>query len=216
MKYPGLMIFVALAGFGSIARADPAKLDVTIEGAKNGHFPIDSVACVADSSGKVGQTGKSISPGVAWTTGPAGTKSYALLMTDPDVPVTHGAPGSVTPADAPRQVLYHWILADIPVESTALAAGIGNNYSEVFGGEKIAISPDAGMNFAEYGYRGPCPPAGDLRPHHYNVRVFALDVAALAVPAPVEGKDFEALVAPHVLAEGVAVAAYATDPRVKY
>ena len=202
---------------GALAASAQTKLDVTIQGATSGHFPADSVACVGGANGGDSRTGKNISPGVTWSNGPAGTKSYALLMTDPDVPVSGGDPshpGAPIPVDAPRRVLYHWILMQIPATLNALPPGTGNKYSELFGGAILPMPPDAGQSFAEYGYGGPCPPASDLKPHHYRIQIFALDVTTLS--APLDGKSFEAALVSHVLAEGEASAAYATNPAVSY
>ena len=58
---------------------------------------------------------------------------------------------------------------------------------------------------------GPCAPWNDMRPHHYRIQVFALDVASLPLTPPFDGKAFEAAIKGHVLAEGEASGAYATN-----
>jgi len=203
----------------TLAAAAPAQLEVAIQNSIQGHFPADSVACLANPAGGVSRTGKDISPGVSWSAGPAGTKSYALIMTDPDVPVSGGdpsQPGTAISADAPRRVLYHWILMQIPATMTGLPPGTGNKYAELFGGPKPPMPPDAGQDFSEYGYGGPCPPVQDLKPHHYRIRIFAVDVVSFPNVAPIDGASFEAALASHLLAEGEADADYATNPSLNY
>ena len=203
----------------TLATAAPTQLDVAIQNASQGHFPADSVACTADPTGGVSRNGKDVSPGVSWSAGPPGTKSYALIMTDPDVPASGGDPSQPSapiPADVPRRVLYHWILLQIPATMTGLPPGTGNKYAELFGGPKTPMSPGAGQEFSEYGYGGPCPPVQDLKPHHYHIRVFALDLATFPNATPIDGASLEEMLASHILAEGEATAAYATNPSLNY
>ena len=94
-----------------------------------------------------------VSPQLSWTDPPAGTKSFALLVDDPDAPVGNW---------------NHWAMWNLPVTLRSLPEGVSktarlpNN-----GGEK-------GMNdFHKVGYNGPCPPAG--KPHRYYFKLFALD-----------------------------------------
>jgi Raf kinase inhibitor-like YbhB/YbcL family protein len=196
------------------AAAGPAQnIGVTIDGTENGHFPKEAVQCVPDGHGHSSETGRNVSPGVRWTAGPHGTKSYALVMTDPDVPTDMSAlnkAGITISPNAARQTLYHWILINIPGDRTHLSPGDGNVFAEIFGVPK-GNARGEGMNWYFAGYGGPCPPWNDMRPHKYRVRVFALNVAELPLKPPFEGKAFEASLSGHVLAQGEAQASYATD-----
>ena len=103
--------------------------------------------------------GSNVSPDLRWSGAPEGTRSYALTCFDPDAPTGSG--------------WWHWIAFDIPVDVTALPAGIG---------------PDAPFrqwenDYGYVGYGGPCPPPGPA--HRYVFTVYALDVAELGVPAGV-------------------------------
>jgi len=200
------------AMFFSVAVNAAGTLKVTIDGVENSHFPKDSVECVPDGHGRYASTGHNSSPRLRWTAGPEATKSYAVLMTDPDVPAdlsNLNKAGVTVPANAPRQIIYHWVLIGIPADRTHLSPGDGNVFAEVFGVPKGNAHGD-GPLFYEGGYSGPCPPWNDMRPHRYRVQVFALDVAPPLTP-PFDGKHFQAAIAGHVLAEGEASASYATN-----
>jgi Raf kinase inhibitor-like YbhB/YbcL family protein len=121
----------------------------------------------------MGCTGQNLSPVLRWSGAPAGTKSFALLLHDPDAP-TGGAGW------------WHWIAYDIPASTTELAKGAGKaNGSAMPAGAK-SVSNDYGTP----GYGGPCPPEGD-KPHRYVFTLYALSVDKLDVPkgahAPVVG-----------------------------
>lgn len=95
--------------------------------------------------------GRDLAPPLAWSDVPEGTRSFALVMDDPDAP--HGT-------------FTHWLLYDIPATTTALL--------EHAGGKALRNS----FGRAEYG--GPCPPPGH-GPHRYIFTLYALDVPALAM-----------------------------------
>lgn len=110
-----------------------------------------------------GCTGGNISPALAWSNAPEGTKSFALLMHDPDAPTGSG--------------WWHWVVYNIPAGTTSLPAGAGDP------GKKLlpAGAMQGRTDFGTAGYGGPCPPPG--KPHHYYIRLYALKVAKLDVPA---------------------------------
>ena len=110
-----------------------------------------------------GCKGGNVSPALAWSGAPPGTKSYALMVHDPDAPTGSG--------------WWHWIVWDIPAGTTALPTGAGNPHTRL-------LPPGAVQGRTDYGsvgYGGPCPPPGP--PHHYHFRLYALKVAKLEVPA---------------------------------
>jgi Raf kinase inhibitor-like YbhB/YbcL family protein len=127
--------------------------------------------------------GRNISPALQWHNAPAGTKSFAVTMSDPD-----GAKGLG---------VVHWVVYGIAPTATGIGAG-----------EAAPAGSMAGLNVTGGpGYHGPCPPVGDL-PHHYVVQVFALDLPPNAMPAGLK-KDalFEAIQG-HVLAASSTVLRY--------
>lgn len=170
-----------------------------------------------------------ISPGVSWSDGPQGTRSYALLMIDPDVPRDFNlinAPGVVIPIDAARIRVFHWVLVDIPASLSALAPG-AESEGLVPRGKPIGDTPHGrrganvyttflagkdGMAGMYGGYDGPCPPVNDTRIHRYAVRVFALDVETLGLSGAFDGEAVERAIEGHVLAGGEAIATYTLNP----
>jgi Raf kinase inhibitor-like YbhB/YbcL family protein len=94
-----------------------------------------------------GCTGGNVSPDLTWTGAPAGTKSYAVTLYDPDVRTGSG--------------WWHWVVFNIPSSVTSLAAG-----------QKPA-GIESRTDFGSPGYGGPCPPEGDA-PHRYIFKVYAL------------------------------------------
>jgi Raf kinase inhibitor-like YbhB/YbcL family protein len=110
-----------------------------------------------------GCSGQNISPALSWSGAPTGTRSFALMVHDPDAPTGSG--------------FWHWIVYDIPADTTSLPADAGNPKKKLLPGGAVQGRSDFGTT----GYGGPCPPPG--KPHHYHFRLFALKVAKLAVPA---------------------------------
>jgi Raf kinase inhibitor-like YbhB/YbcL family protein len=110
-----------------------------------------------------GCSGQNLSPGLGWSGAPEGTKSFALLVHDPDAP-TGGAGW------------WHWLVVNIPASATQLRkdAGKADGSNLPFGCAQIDT------DFGGPGWGGPCPPVGD-RPHRYNFTLYALKVDALDV-----------------------------------
>ncbi len=111
-----------------------------------------------------GCTGENVSPALEWSNPPAGTKSFALMVHDPDAPTGSG--------------WWHWIVYNIPADATSLPAGAGK--ADGSGLPKGAVQGNT--DFGAPGYGGPCPPPGSGA-HHYNFTLFALKVDKLDLPA---------------------------------
>ena len=110
-----------------------------------------------------GCSGQNLSPALSWSHAPPGTKSFALLVHDPDAPTGSG--------------WWHWVLYNIPASATSLAAGAGDE-----SGKQLPAGALQGRtDFGNHAYGGPCPPPGKV--HHYHFRFYALKVAKLEVPA---------------------------------
>jgi len=118
-----------------------------------------------------GCEGGNVSPSLTWKDPPAGTKSFAVTVYDPDAPTGSG--------------WWHWVVFNIPAEVRSLPAGAGNPTSTRMPKSAVQSITDFGVP----GYGGPCPPRGD-RPHRYIFTVHALRVDKLdlddkAMPAQV-------------------------------
>lgn len=160
---------------------DGGKLHVTTPGWKNG----------ADIDFKYTQYQGNNFPGLEWTAGPAGTKSYAIIMQDTDL-VMRGSP------------ILHWSVVNIPATVTKLPAGMKP--------EEIPAGSIYGPNYQGAGkpYLGPRTPAGPK--HRYHMQVLALDTTLAADFAP---KNYAELIEPlkgHVLASGDVVGLGQADP----
>jgi Raf kinase inhibitor-like YbhB/YbcL family protein len=110
-----------------------------------------------------GCSGHNVSPALSWSNVPAGTKSFALLVHDPDAPTGSG--------------WWHWVAYNIPADAMSLPADAGDPKKNLMPGTTVQGRTD----FGTPGYGGPCPPPG--KPHHYYFRLYALKVPKLDVPA---------------------------------
>jgi Raf kinase inhibitor-like YbhB/YbcL family protein len=105
--------------------------------------------------------GDNVSPALSWSGAPADTKSYALLVHDPDAP-TGGAGW------------WHWIVYNIPATASSIAQGAGTA-----DGAKLPKGAVQGKtDFGSMGWGGPCPPEGHGK-HHYQFTLYALKVDKL-------------------------------------
>ncbi|HEV2909698.1 MAG TPA: YbhB/YbcL family Raf kinase inhibitor-like protein [Candidatus Eremiobacteraceae bacterium] len=122
-----------------------------------------------------GCSGHNIPPELHWSGAPAGTKSYALTMHDPDAQ----APGG----------WWHWVVFNIPAEDTSLNTNPrGMVIPWVYGT----------TSFMTRAYGGPCPPPG--KPHHYDFTLYALDVPTVSgATGATTGPELVKLIEGHVL-----------------
>ncbi len=110
-----------------------------------------------------GCTGKNLSPALSWSNPPAGTKSFALTVYDPDAPTGSG--------------WWHWVVYNLPASATGLAAEAG----DVSGKNLPAGAVQGRTDYGSPGFGGACPPPGD-KPHRYQFTVYALKVDKLELP----------------------------------
>jgi hypothetical protein len=131
--------------------------------------------------------GENISPQLAWSDLPEGTKSIVLIVDDPDAP---------DPAK-PKMTWVHWVLYNIPTSARALPEGI-----------KTTDLPQGTLegtnNWGKTGYGGPCPPIGT---HRYFHKLFALDVVLPDLNHPTKAK-LEKAMEGHVLAKAELIGLY--------
>lgn len=132
--------------------------------------------------------GADVSPPLAWSAPPPGTRSLALVVEDPDAP---------DPA-APQRIWVHFVLVDLPAAARDLAAGIRSAKT---------LPTGARMGRNDWGharYQGPCPPTGR---HHYVFRLLALDVALPDLRSPSRAELLRASEG-HVLATAELIGTY--------
>lgn len=213
------------AAYVSKGSVDPlkGKFLINVEGFENGQRIPDRFAyCVPNGNGGT-KDGGNVSPAISWSPPPAGTKSLAILVVDEDVPASFdkaNRPGEVIPQAAPRQNFYHWVVLDIPPSVNGILEG-KDSRGVIPGGKPYGKSDYGLLGQNDYvkvsqgkhgGYDGPCPPWNDERLHHYHFKIFALDVATLNLPSPVNGTQLDIAMRGHVLAEAEHVGIFTNHP----
>jgi Raf kinase inhibitor-like YbhB/YbcL family protein len=143
--------FLSLCALSTTALAAPFAL--TSKDFKDGGAMPDK-----QSFNSFGCSGGNVSPDLTWTNPPAGTKSFALMVHDPDAPTGSG--------------WWHWVVYNIPATTTAIPEG----------GPVPKGAVEGNTDFGKPGWGGPCPPAGSGN-HHYEFTLFALKVDKLDLPA---------------------------------
>ncbi len=200
--------------------------------ADGGAIPAQFAFCAPDPKTHVTLSGNR-NPHLAWSDAPAGTKSFAIICHDPDVPSKGddvNQEGRKVSASLARVDFFHWVLVDLPAAIRVVAAGEfsssvsarGKPGPEAPHGARQGINDytawfasDAQMTGDYYGYDGPCPPWNDELPHRYVFTVYALDVARLPVEGAFHGSDVRKAVQGHVLAQASITGRYALNPAVK-
>lgn len=196
----------------------------------DGPIPGEFAFCVPADEGHVALA-PNRNPHLIWSDAPAGTRSFALVCHDPDVPSRGddvNQEGRTVPADLPRVDFFHWVLVDIPPEVGEIAAGSHsegvtprgkppgpaprnqgvqgiNDYTGWFAGDE-AMGGDYG------GYDGPCPPWNDEIIHHYHFTLYALDVDTLGLSGSFTGHDVRKAIGGHVLASATWMGTYTLNP----
>ena len=211
----------------------PAKFSLSVTGIENQKpIPTDFAFCVEDGKGQA-TFGKNISPAMTWKDAPKGTKSFAIVMHDPDVPTKAdnvNKKGKTVSKDLKRMDFYHWVLVDIPAATTQLAqAAEGQGVTTGGKAAKDAKLGRRGVNmytnwFASHkkmkgtytGYDGPCPPWNDELMHHYHFTVYALDVDKLDVKDGFGGADVVKAMQGHILAQATQIGLYKLNAKMKY
>ena len=131
--------------------------------------------------------GQNLSPPLGWVGIPAGAKSLALIVDDPDAP---------DPAD-PKMTWTHWVLYNIPPAASGLAEGVAV--------KELPAGALQGVNdWQRIGYGGPCPPVGK---HRYFFKLYALDTVLPDMKFPAKAV-LEKAMQSHVLAGAELVGLY--------
>jgi Raf kinase inhibitor-like YbhB/YbcL family protein len=116
--------------------------------------------------------GENRSPLLTWRDAPTGTRSFVLIVDDPD---------------APSGTFTHWVLLDIPSGLTELSEGV------------TGVGRGGRNDFGKNGYGGPCPPKGH-GPHRYFFTLSALDIETVGLPDGATRSRVEAAMKGHAVA----------------
>lgn len=128
--------------------------------------------------------GSDAAPELKWSGAPAGTKSFALIVDDPDAP----------DPKAPKMTYVHWVLYDIPADASGLPAG----------GRTPQGARDGLNDWKKTGYGGPCPPIGR---HRYFFKLYALDTMLGDLGQPTKDRLLAAMKG-HILGEATLMGTY--------
>ena len=172
-----------------------------------------------------------LNPHLAWSEIPPGTKSFALICHDFDVPSRGddvNRSDREVPEDLPRVDFFHWVMVDLPASLHTIAEGEFsrgftargkpgpatlhgarhglNDYTGWFAGD-----PERAGQY--FGYDGPFPPFNDSLVHHYVFTLYALNVARAPVEGVFTGPQVRQAIYPHVLAEATYSGTYTLNRR---
>jgi Raf kinase inhibitor-like YbhB/YbcL family protein len=142
-----LLLFVFSFTLSQVALAAPFTLtsaDLPANKPLANKFVFNSFGCAGENK----------SPALEWKNAPAGTKSFAVTVYDPDAPTGSG--------------WWHWTIFNIPAKTTKLAENASQDAKLLPAG-----AVQGRTDFGKSGYGGACPPQGD-KPHHYIFTVYAL------------------------------------------
>jgi Raf kinase inhibitor-like YbhB/YbcL family protein len=128
--------------------------------------------------------GENLSPPLQWRDAPPETKSYVLMVEDPD---------------APSGTFWHWAMYNIPAGEAGLSEGAS--------AQDLRGAGEGVNGFGNARYDGPQPPTGHS-PHHYHFRLAALDVPQLDIAASAKAEDIWMRAQPHIIAEAEVVGVY--------
>ena len=136
--------------------------------------------------------GGDVSPTLNWSDLPAGTKSLALMVDDPDAP----------DPQAPKMTWVHWMLYNLPANTASLP--------EAVKADKLPAGTRQGLNdWKRTGYGGPCPPIGQ---HRYFHKLYALDVVLPDLGEPTKARLEQAMQG-HVLGKAELIGVYQRGKR---
>jgi hypothetical protein len=189
---------LALAAIAAGATVTAAQTSSTappsgppIPGAKEKRMSFELTSPAFEPGGEIPRIhtcdGRDVSPPLAWRGAPAGTRSFALIVDDPDAP---------DPA-APKVVWVHWVLYNLPANLDALPQGVT--------AKTLPRGALEGVNdWRRTGWQGPCPPVGR---HRYFFKLYALDTVLPDLKRPVKAA-LEKAMAGHVLARSERIGRY--------
>ena len=195
-------------------------------------IPGDYAFCTPDPAHHV-CLGKNLNPQFSWSEVPAGTRSFALLCHDPDVPSQGddvNQEGRTVPARLPRVDFFHWVLIDLPSSLNTIKAGEfsgdvtprGKAGPAALHGARQGVNDYTGwfagdndMRGDYFGYDGPCPPWNDEIRHHYVFTLFALDTDRLPLEGTFTGQQVRDALRGHILGQASITGTYSLNPSVR-
>jgi hypothetical protein len=130
--------------------------------------------------------GDDVSPPLEWSGAPAGTKTFALIVDDPDAP----------DPKAPKMTWVHWVVYNLPPATTRLAEGASHR--------PPAGAREGKNDWKRTGYGGPCPPIGR---HRYFHKLYALDTELPDLREPTKAQ-LETAMRGHILAQAELIGTY--------
>lgn len=181
MKPIGFFVVLALALFTTCAFAGDFKV-TSPEFTANGTFSERQVY------NQFGCNGENMSPELSWQGEPAGTKSFAVTIFDPDAPTRSG--------------WWHWLVVNINKDVHHLAGDSGNPANGFMPDGVVQARNDYGTS----GYGGPCPPVG--KKHRYFITVWAVDVDRLPITPESSGAMVGFNLSDHVLGKAEVIVTY--------
>jgi Raf kinase inhibitor-like YbhB/YbcL family protein len=176
-------VLAVLAGATGVGRAAPAPFMVTSSSFSDGGM-LTKKNAADDPMRMCG--GENVSPALAWANAPAKTKSFVVLMFDPDGRLGEG--------------VSHWVGYGVPADVKGFAEGELTKETKKFVGGKG--TRDNAL------YIGPCPPAGDT-PHHYVFTVVATDLEPAALKGGLTRDQVYAALSGHALVGASIIGKYA-------
>lgn len=180
----GALALVMVLTLAACAAPPPAPTAVPQAGVQPVAFSLASSA-FDDGSGiptRYTCEGEDISPELRWQDAPANTRSFALIMDDPD---------------APGGTFTHWALFDIPADRTSLPEGVS----------PVDVGTAGRNSFGKAGYGGPCPPPGH-GPHRYFFTLYALDTDSLNLSGGASRSQVEQALQGHIIGQAQLMGRY--------
>jgi Raf kinase inhibitor-like YbhB/YbcL family protein len=161
MRFEHVTWALALCGSAAVA-AEPNFELTSPDFAPGASLPEKFIANV------LGCKGGNVSPALNWQNPPQGTKSFALMVHDPDA-ITGGAG------------IWHWVIVNIPATANGIEQGAGTaDGARLPAGSRQVTNDYAGLT-GSAGWGGPCPPPGH-QAHNYNFTLHALKVEKINLP----------------------------------
>ena len=172
-----------------------------------------------------------VNPHLTWSDVPEGTKSFALICHDPDVP-SRGDDVNQTdrevPAGLPRVDFFHWAMVDLPASMREIGEGEfsreftprGKSGPATLRGARHGLNDYTGwfagnddLGGQYFGYDGPFPPFNDAREHRYIFTLYALGIEHCPVEGSFTGAQVREAIAGHVLGEASFTGTYTLNRR---
>jgi Raf kinase inhibitor-like YbhB/YbcL family protein len=196
-------------------------------------IPEEYAVAVPTPDGRAAMEGRDRSPHLRWSGEPAGTRSFAISVVDPDVPADRnrmGVEGLSLGDDEPRVRFAHWLIVDLPADVHEIPEGAdGEGFvahgkapgATAFGGLSGAngyrglFEGNADLEGTYGGWDGPFPPWNDEHVHHYVTTVYALDVDTLGLSAGFTLEELESAIDGHVLDRAEIVPTYTLNPSLR-